>query len=145
MKLSEFLANGNLHLCIKDNQPSPTEEGVKEILVKDGEAIPEIFIPLFLRHNRNFIRNLDYNNSIPVLTKEQEKKYGITFTKPKPGKTELKVKNEWTQEKLTEKMNELKASKFKDWAEENFGKDIDKRKSARSIIVEILMKQEGKR
>lgn len=146
MKLtkSEFLANGNLTLHVKDGKPCPTMEGAEEIIVKDGEPIPDLFIPNFLRYNRNFIRNLEYKDSIPVLNEKQEKKYGVKFERSRP---EMKIqKEEWTQEKLTEKLNKLKAKKFKEWAEKKFGEQLDRRKSAKAIIVEILrMQEEGRR
>lgn len=138
-KLSEFLANGQLELFELDGQPSPNVKGAKEHLIKDGEAIPELFIPLFLKHNRNFLKNLPYKDGIPILTKKQKEKYGIVQTEPKK---EIKIEPHlYTQESLTEKYNELKKG-FKEWAEETFGEQIDRRKSWKNIIVDILQIQE---
>ena len=140
--LSEFTASQNLELFVKDNQIVGSEEGAKLIQIAKGEKIPTMFITGFLLHNRNFIDNLPYINGIPSLTPEQEKKYDVTFTQPKPQKMKIKA-HRFTQEKLTQKLNKIGSKKFKEWAEEEFGeKEIDKRKGASNLIYEILRIQE---
>jgi len=142
---SEFIATQDLDLYTKDGEPSASGEGTIAIKIKKGNKIPILFIPLFLKRNRNFIVNLGYKDGIPQLTAEQEKKYGITF---KQVIHPLKIKKDkYTQENLTQKLNKLGATKFKAWAEKEFGEDtIDRRKSGRSIIVQILkLQEEGRR
>jgi hypothetical protein len=131
-----FLASQNLNLV--------NSKG-KEIIVDKGKEIPDEFVRTFLLHNRNFIDNLPYKDGIPVLTEEQEKKYNIKFgILPAQLGLQGKVKGDkYTQEKLTNKLNDLGTSKFKIWAEDECGKDIiDRRKSAKNIIVQILELQE---
>jgi len=131
--MKDFISSQNLDLI--------NSKG-KTIIVKAGEKIPDEFIPSFLLHNRNFIANLEYKNSIPSLSVEQEKKYGVSFKPPEAAPLKIKY-NKYTQEKLTNKLNNLGAEKFKVWAENKFGDDeIDRRKSAKSIIVQILKIQE---
>jgi len=120
----------------------------KNILVKTGEEIPEEFISRLIRHNRNFISNLEYKNGIPVLTKEQEKKFNVSFgVKPEEKGFKGKIKGDkYTQEKLTIKLNELGEEKFKLWAEKEVGEEnIDRRKSGKSIINQLLKIQEENR
>lgn len=136
MNLSEFIASQDMNLHIKDGKYVGSIDGAEKIFVKQGEAIPEIFIPTFLLHNRNFISNLIYKNGIIVLTPEQEKKYGLKFIGPQ--KEELKLyKEKWTLESLTQKLNELKAKGFKEWANKEYP-EIDEKASASSIIQHIL-------
>ena len=145
MEESEFIATQNLELFVLKDEPSQSIKGAKKVDVKKGEKIPSVFIPLFLLRNRNFIANLEYDNGIPKLTAEQEKKYGVTFQKLE--KTPMQVAEiGFTQEKLVQKLNNLKSEKFKEWAEKKYGEDnIDKRKSARNIIIDILNLQESEK
>lgn len=145
MKLSEFTASQDLDLYTRDGYPVGSEDGAKQILVKKGDKIPDVFITNFLLYNRNFLANLPYENGSPKLTKEQEKKYGIKFVLLPPPKE--KFSSEWNLEKLTVKLNKLGAKKFKEWAEKEFGEDtIDRRKSATGIINEIIkLEMEKKR
>lgn len=116
----------------------------KKIIVEKGEVIPKEFRRNLLLKNRNFISDLDYKDGIPVLTKEEEKEYELHFgvTEEQKG-MKGKIKGEkYTQEKLNIKLNELGDSKFKDWAESEFGKKINKKRSAKSIISKILKLQE---
>ena len=150
---SEFLAKCHLTLHVKDKQPSPDGE---EIKVKKGEAIPEIFIPNFITNNRDLISNLPMNNGIPSLTKEQEKKYELSFTKAKPKTFSEEVEKYYPKHNL-ELLKQRVAKyikkhgpkegreKFKTWAEKEFGEDkIDKRKSPDGIITQIIQLQEIK-
>ena len=150
MKDSEFAAKCHLTLHYTKDGPSPNIKDAKEINLKKGEKIPEIFIPNFIRHNRDFLENLKIENGVPQLTKEQEKKYGISFPKiiPKTFTEEVeKAYPKYDMENLKQKVanyikkngSKIGKDKFKDWAEKNFGEDdIDKRKSPDGIIVQIL-------
>lgn len=156
MKESEFIASCHLTLHVKDKQPCPNIEGAKEINIKKGEAIPEIFIPNFIRHNRDFIANLPLKDGIPNLTKEQEKKYGLSFIKAKPKNFSEEVEKYYPKhnlENLKQKLaNYIKKNgpkpgkeKFKNWAEKEFGEEkIDRRKSPDGIITQILRLQDIK-
>ena len=156
MKDSEFKAACHLTLHVKDKQPSPNIEGAKEIKIPKGEHIPEIFIPLFITKNRDYIANLPMNNGIPNLTKEQEKKYELSFTKAKPKNFSEEVEKyypkhdlETLKQKLAKyiKKNGPKEGKekFKNWAEKEFGEEkIDRRKSPDGIITQILNLQDIK-
>lgn len=120
----------------------------KSILVKKGEIIPEEFRANLLLHNRDFIADIEYKDGIPVLTPEEEKLYNVKFgIIPEQIGLEGKIKpRKYSSESLNEQLNELGDMKFKSWAEETFGKkDIDKRKSAKSIITQILKMQEEKK
>ena len=127
MKLSEFTLLDDLT--------------VDDKVYKKGTKCPESEVSRLIRHNRNYLE-LEYEAGIPKLTDAQKKKYNVEslFNAPKP---EMKIKPKpWTQEKLTVKMNELGANEFKEWAEKQFGEDqIDRRKSARAIIKQILDNQ----
>lgn len=150
---SEFIAKCHLNLHSKDNKPSPDGE---EIKVKKGEAIPEIFIPNFIRNNRDLIANLLMNDGIPNLTEEQQKKYGLSFKKVIPKTFSEEVKKyypKWNLELLKQKLAKyiqkngpkLGIDKFKNWTEKEFGEDlIDRRKSSDGIITQILKSQEIK-
>ncbi len=156
MKYSEFKAACHLTLHVKENKPSPNIEGSKEIKVAKGEAIPELFIPNFITNNRDLIVNLSMKDGIPNLTKEQEKKYGLSFSKPKPKNFSEEVEKyypphdlETLKQKLAKyiKKNGLKEGKdkFKNWAEKEFGEEkIDRRKSPDGIITQILNLQDIK-
>ena len=57
----------------------------------------------------------------------------------------MKIKaDKYTQEKLNQKLNKLGAAKFKDWADKELP-ELDKRKSAKALIVDILRIQEEAR
>lgn len=116
----------------------------KVLIIEKGEVIPKEFRRNLLLKNRNFIADLEYKDGIPVLTPEEEKEYNLHFgvTEEQKG-MKGKIKGEkYTQEKLTEKLNKLGDSKFKDWAESEFGKKIDKKKPSKTIISKILKLQE---
>lgn len=142
MKLSEFKSADNLTLHIKDGVPSSNIKGAKEIKIKIGENIPEEFIQLFITRNPDYIANLPIKDGIPQLTKEQEKKYEISFKPPKTTTfTEEvnKVYGKYNLENLTRRLVRMGDVKFKDWCEKNFGEDkIDKRKASKNLIVQIL-------
>ena len=117
---------------------------VEDKTYKKGTPCPESEIPRLLRHNREYL-DLEYKEGYPVLTKEQEKKYGVIFP-PQSIKKVMKIeKRNYNQEKLTIKLNELGAKEFKIWAEKQFGEDLDRRKTAKAMIVEILRRQEAER
>jgi hypothetical protein len=150
MKLSEFISADNLTLHIKDNKPaSNLLKGAKQIKVIKGEKIPEIFIPNFIKYNRDFIANLPMKDGIPQLTANQEKKYNLKFEVPKP-KTEKEVVDKLYPKYDIENLNQRLAryikkhkkqgnEKFKEWCEKTFGEDrIDRRKSCANLIVQIL-------
>jgi len=145
MKDSEFISADNLTLHLIEGKPSANIEGAKELKVKKGEKIPDVFVPLFLRNNRDFIANLKLADGIPVLSAEQEKKYQLHFTKAKPKtfKEEIdKSYGKYTMEDLKQKVAKLGSKGFKDWAEKEYGEDeIDRRQSADKIIVNILNEQ----
>ena len=150
MKDSEFIAKSHLSLHYNKDGPCPNIEGSKEVNIKKGGKIPEIFIQNFIRNNRDLIANLPMKDGIPQLTKEQEKKYGLSFVKAKPKNFTEEVEKlypKYDMENLKEKVaNYIKKNgakigkeKFKDWAEKEFGEEkIDKRKSQDGIIVQIL-------
>lgn len=142
MKLSEFKSADNLTLYLKDGVPSPNIKGAKEIKIKIGESIPEVFIPRFITRNPDYIANLPIKDSIPQLTKEQEKKYKISFKPPEPitfKEVVDKVYGKYNLETLTGRLVRMGDDKFKDWCEKNFGEDkIDKRKASKNLIVQIL-------
>jgi len=144
---SEFIAKCDLNLHLLDGKPSPSVEKAKEIKVAKGKNIPVEFIPDFLRYNQDYLANLVKKDGIPVLTKEQEKKYGVSFAPPKiiPFKEAVdKEYDKWTMEKLKQKLAKLGDTQFKDWTEKEFGEDfIDRRKSSDNIIVKILENQEA--
>jgi len=130
MKLSEFILKDKLTLDGK--------------VFEKGSKCPESEVARLLRYNREYLE-LEYKSGIPQITKAQEEKYGVSF-KPEPPK-EMKIpKREFSQESLTVKLADVGAKKFKEWAEKKFGEDkIDRRKSAKSIITEILRMQEEER
>ncbi len=147
---SEFIAAHNLTLHVKDGDTSPNIEGAKEIKIELGKKIPEIFIPNFIRYNREHIANLQTKGGIPQLTKEQEKKYNLSFEKPKI-KTEKDIIDKLIPNYDMENLNQRVAryikkhkkdkgrEKFKEWAEKICGENvIDRRKSCDNIIVQIL-------
>uniref|UniRef100_A0A6M3L511 Uncharacterized protein n=1 Tax=viral metagenome TaxID=1070528 RepID=A0A6M3L511_9ZZZZ len=130
MKLSEFTLKDKL-----------TVDGK---VFEKGSKCPESEVPRLLRHNREYLE-LEYKSGIPQITKEQEEKYGVSFT-PEPPKEMKILPREFSQEKLNVKLADVGAKKFKEWAEKKFGADkIDRRKSAKSIITEILRMQEEAR
>ena len=118
---------------------------VEDKTYKKGTDCPDSEIVRLLMHNREYLV-LEYKDGWPVLTKEQEKKYGIVFP---PGniKKNFKIeKRKYSQESLTEKLNELGAKEFKFWTERELGEDvIDRRLTAKAIIVEMLRLQEAER
>ncbi len=150
MKLeeSEFIARDNILVHIKNNLPSSNVEGAEEKLIKKGDKIPKIFVPDFIRHNREFIANLIINEGIPVLTKEQEKEYGLKFEIPAPVRFEdmiNKVYDEYDREDLTQIRVEKGTEGFRNWVKEKFGDRINLKKSSQIIITSILKLQEEER
>ena len=146
LKKSEFIAADDFNFHVKDGKKTANVDGAKEFKIKKGENIPEICVPNLIRYNRDFIENLPMKDSIPQLTKEQEKKYGISFVKApiKPFKEVVnKIYGKYTMESLKQKVAELKSEKFKNWCEEEFGEEkIDRRKSPDNLIVQILAWQD---
>jgi len=141
LKLSEFISNDDMELHYKDNLPSSNVNGADTYILKKGEAIPEIFVTLYLKNNPKLLQNLIILNGIPQLTEEQEKKYGIKFVRKITTfeQESEKEKSKFTLEDLNVKVNELGKTKFKDWAENTFGKEkIDKRKATENIAADIL-------
>ena len=163
LKLSELKAADNLTLNFKDNVPCTNLiEGSKEIKITKGKAIPDIFVKRLILNNPELIE-IETKDSIPQLSKEQQKKYGIDIEeeikkkKAKEPKTFKEVVDKqfpkWDMEKLQKKLGYyIKTykkegnSKFKEWTEKEFGEEkIDKRKSPDNIIVKILkLQDEGK-
>jgi len=156
LALSEFNATTNLTLHYKDNKACGSViKDCKEIKIKKGEKIPEIYVRQFILNNTELI-DVKSIASIPQLTKEQQKKYDLDFVKitadkkAKEPKTEKEVIDKyfpkWNMENLNVKLAKLKAKEFKIWCEKEFGADkIDKRKSSDSIIIAILkLQDEGK-
>ena len=163
LKLSEFEAADNLTRHYKDKTPCTNlVKDSKEIKIKKGEKIPEIFVKTLILNNPTQI-GIETKDSIPQLSKEQQKKYGIDIEeeikkkKAKEPKTFKEVVDKqfpkWDMEKLQKKLGYyIKTykkegnSKFKEWTEKEFGEDkIDKRKSVDNIIVKILkLQDEGK-
>lgn len=155
-KLSEFIAADNITVNLLDGKPSPNVEKSKEVKIIKGGMIPEVFVPTFILYNRDYIANLKMKDSIPQLTPEQEKKYGVKFELPKPttfkevvdkavGKYDLeKLKGKLA--KAIKKYGKEGNDKFKEWCEKTFGEDlIDRRRSSDKIIVDILnLQDEGK-
>ncbi len=156
LTLSEFKAKDNITRHYKDNVSCTNLlKGSIEIKVKKGDLIPEIFIKSLLINNTSQVE-IEIDDSIPKLTKEQQKKYGIDIAKIKEEKKEKEPKTDkevvdkqfpkWDMEKLNVKLGKLGSKGFKEWCEKEFGADtIDKRKSSASIIVNILkLQDEGK-
>uniref|UniRef100_A0A6M3LMP2 Uncharacterized protein n=1 Tax=viral metagenome TaxID=1070528 RepID=A0A6M3LMP2_9ZZZZ len=137
MNPSEFIASQDLQLYHLNEKPCPsTKEGAIYIGVKKGEPIPELFIPLILKKNLNFVENVVYKNSEPVFTEEQKVKYGLVDV---VSNKDMKVKrSKYSYEALIIKLNELDEKEFKKWLEKETGYDLDRRKSARELIVEVL-------
>ena len=106
---------------------------------------PESELGRLLRYNWEKL-DLEYKDGWPVLSKEVQKKYNLTYP-PKNVLTKQKIKGrKYSQDSLTVKLNKLGSKEFKEWAEKTFGEDeIDRRESAKKIIVEILRLQEEKR
>ena len=160
---SEFKAAGKLNLYYKDKTLCPsTVKDCVGVIIEKGEKIPEIFVKGLILNNPEMVENL-LKDSVPQLTKEQQKKYGIDIVeeekkkKAKEPKTDKEVIEKqfpkWNMENLNEKLGYyIKTykkegnSRFKDWTEKEFGADlIDKRKSSDNIIVKILkLQDEGK-
>ena len=114
---------------------------------KKGSKCPDSEVERLLRHNREHLV-LEYKDGWPVITDQQQKKYGVQFPPTLTSEQKkMKIpKREFDQEKLTVKLADLGAEKFKEWAEKTFGEDfIDRRKGARKIIYDILAKQERDR
>ncbi len=163
LKLSEFNATDNFTRHYKDNVPCTNLiKEAKEIKIKKGEKVPEIFVKTLILNNPTQIE-IETKDSIPQLTKEQQKKYGIDIEeeikkkKAKEPKTFKEVVDKqfpkWDMEKLNKKLGYyIKTykkegnSKFKEWTEQEFGEEkIDKRESPDNIIVNILkLQDEGK-
>ena len=115
---------------------------------KKGTDCPESEVLRLIMHNKDYLE-LEYKNGYPILTDKQIEKYGVpsyiyrVSDKEKVMKIE---KRKYSQESLTIKLNKLEAKEFKLWAEKEFGEDaIDRRMTAKAIIVEILRKQETDR
>ncbi len=163
LSLSEFNATTDLTLHHKDNKACGSViNDCKELKVKKGEKIPEIYVRQLALNNPELI-DIKRKASIPQLTKEQQKKYDldtaevISAKKAKEPKTEKEVIDKqfpkWDMENLNVKLayyiktyKKEGNDKFKDWCEKEFGEDkIDKRKSVDNIIIKILNSQsEGK-
>ena len=156
LTLSEFKAKDNLTKHYKDNIACTNlvKDSI-EIKIKRGELIPEIFIKNLLINNTSQVE-IETKDSIPQLSKEQQKKYGIDIAKIIEKKKEAEPKTDkevvdkqfpkWNMEKLNVKLGKLGSKEFKIWCEKEFGEEkIDKRKSSDSIIVIILkLQDEGK-
>jgi len=160
---SEFKSADNLTVHYKDDIPcSNLVKDSKELKIPKGKPIPEIFVKQFILNNPEQIE-IQLKDSIPQLTKEQQKKYGINIIeeikkkKAKEPKTFKEVVDKqfpkWDMEKLNKKLGYyIKTykkegnSRFKVWTEKEFGEEkIDRRKSPDSIIVKILkLQDEGK-
>ena len=157
---SEFKAADNLTRHYKDNVACTNlvKDSI-EIKIKKGDLIPEIFVKRILLNNTSQIE-IETKDSVPQLSKEQQKKYGIDIAeeikkkKDKEPKTFKEVVDKqfpkWTMEILQKKLGyyikkykKEGNNKFKDWTETEFGEEtIDKRKSPDNIIVKILKLQD---
>lgn len=105
-------------------------------LIKKGDEVPESEIVRLFNYNREFL-DLQYDEGLPVLSEADQKKLGDPSWKPKA--KPFKITKKVTMEELTQKMNELGASEFKEWAEKKYGeKVVDKRKAGKNIIVDII-------
>ncbi len=106
---------------------------------------PESELGRLLRYNWEKL-DLEYKDGWPILSKEIQKKYNLTYP-PQNVITKQKITGrKYSQDSLTVKLNKLGSKEFKEWAEKTFGEDeIDRRESAKKIIVEILRSQEEKR
>ncbi len=156
LTLSEFKSKDNLTKHYKDNIACTNlvKDSI-EIKIKKGDLIPEIFIKNLLINNTSQVE-IETKDSIPQLSKEQQKKYGIDIAKIIEKKKEAEPKTDkevvdkqfpkWNMEKLNVKLGKLGSKEFKIWCEKEFGEEkIDKRKSSDSIIVIILkLQDEGK-
>ncbi len=160
LTLSEFKAADNLTRHYKDNTPCTNlVKEAKEIKIKKGEKIPEIFVKTLILNNPGQIE-IETKDSVLQLSKEQQKKYGIDIAeeikkkKDKEPKTFKEVVDKqfpkWTMEKLQKKLGYYIKTykkegndKFKEWTEKELGEDkIDKRKSVDNRIVKILKLQD---
>ena len=163
LKLSEFNATTDIALHYKDNRPCGSSiKECSELKVKQGNKIPEIYVRQFALNNPELI-DIPRKESIPQLTKEQQKKYEIDIAniisakKAKEPKTEKevidKIYPKWDTERLNVKLayyiktyKKEGDSRFKDWCEKEFGEEkIDKRKSVDNIIINILKLQDEER
>ena len=156
LTLSEFKSKDNLTKHYKDNIACTNlvKDSI-EIKIKRGELIPEIFIKNLLINNTSQVE-IETKDSIPQLSKEQQKKYGIDIAQIIEKKKEAEPKTDkevvdkqfpkWNMENLNVKLGKLGSKEFKIWCEKEFGEEkIDKRKSSDSIIVIILkLQDEGK-
>lgn len=149
LKDSEFIANQfiDLHYKIVDSEfisCGSEDEEAKNVKIQKGAKIPEQFVEKMLLRNRNFIQNIEQRNGKLYLTEEQKKKYNIDPDE-KPPEKKPHSHSKYSLENLLKKWTYFKKkygkegdSKFKDWAEKEFGEDeIDKRKSPRSICEDI--------
>lgn len=145
---SEFKAKQDITLHYKDGKPCGSViEGSIEIKIKKGQFIPEMFVKTLILYNPEYI-DFESKDSVPQLTIEQKEKYGFVGNLPTvqkketPSETLVKDIAKFTKEELLDILSQKKSKKFKDWAEEIFGKDaIDKRKSAETLIEVILKLQ----
>ena len=113
---------------------------VGDKVYKAGTECPASEEERLVLKNRDYLE-LEYKDGLPVVP-EKYKSYFNGLPKPK---MKIKAKT-YSQESLTVKMNELGAKKFKEWAEKEFGEDaIDRRKTAKAIINDILVIQERDR
>ena len=162
LTLSEFKSSSTLQLhYLNKDYCASTVKNCISIWIKKGDKIPEIFIKGIILNNPEMIDSL-LKDSIPQLTKEQQKKYGIDIAEEAKKKKEKEPKTfkevvdkqftKWDMEKLNKKLGyyirkykKEGNSRFKNWTEKEFGEDIDRRKSVDNIIVEILkLQDEGK-
>ena len=114
LKLSEFKTTTGLTLFYKDKKPcGNVVKDCKELKVKKGDKIPEIYVRQLALNNPELI-DIPRKQSIPQLTKEQQKKYGIDIAeiisakKAKEPKTEKEVIDKqfpkWDMENLNKKL-----------------------------------------
>lgn len=96
---------------------------------KAGDECPKSEELRLLLHNRDYLV-LDYENSIPIVSKEYERYFIPKIVK--------KVKLH-TQEVLINKLNELGEDKFKELVIKEYGEEnINKNKSAKEIINKLV-------
>jgi len=154
--LSEFKARNKLHLnYLNKVYCASTVKDCIAVWIKKGDKIPEIFVKSLILNNPELIE-VQLKDSVPQLTKDQQKKYGIDIAGEIQKKKEAEPKTtkevvdkqfpKWDMEKLNVKLGKLHSKEFKIWCEKEFGEEkIDKRKTSDSIIINILkLQDEGK-
>lgn len=102
-------------------------KGLKQLKFKKGDEVPKEYIGDLLTLNQEYL-DIQYKDGVPILPD------GIVATKKKP-----RSEYQFTRDELTEKLNVMGFTKFRDWSKKKFGlTDV----SGSKLITEIIKKQE---